>query len=707
MCISNIFKNNFGIFMRFTWLLLFSIGLFQINLQATTNIEAKLKAKEKLATFKDYDFQKLQAPKLIPEDKKHLYTEIYNKIVEQNKYNPKLQSITIDMDSLPSNFRTPGEFEESQAVLISWPSYAFDKDTNFVEPYTPGVGIKWFQDAQGNWDYEIVDIEGYVLDLESDSPYSKLWATLVNTIQQEVPAWIRVAAPEDTTDLKLFMNSQGYNLTNYVFKVDEDGENAFWMRDFGPFGVYYGDSDSLFFVKAEYYPGRPIDDMYPVKLAQELGYKYYKSPVELEGGNFMCDGHGTGIFGNVIYGNNSDNVGTANSPKKPMGASAVNTEMSRIFNLKQSIIPISLKCDGGTGHIDIYSKMANDEEILVTKYPSEYNKFTFPDYATVNNNKDLLISQKNKYGKQFRFLEVPLPTDDDGKYNRTSCNSFGEDARGYINGLTVNKTFIVPIYSNNSSGNKAGDDAALEVIRKQMPGYKVVGIDSRILTPAGGAIHCVTMQIPAENPVYIQHSQLKGVQIESEIVKDGKIKIFGTVRNHSGFKSGKLFYRCISSNIWTEANVDITAQVGASKSDFDFTSYIDNTNLQCGYGTDIQYYIKFETNNGKTAYRPLTGPEGFYTFNLGNPASIDEMLLNGFELYPNPADDMIYIRFDELNLNAQLEIFDIVGNKLNSMNVNTSDGIATLDVTNYNPGMYMLKITSGSKVRIMKFVVSK
>jgi hypothetical protein len=31
-----------------------------------------------------------------------------------------------------------------------------------------------------------------------------------------------------------------------------------------------------------------------------------------------------------------------------------------------------------------------------------------------------------------------------------------------------------------------------------LPGYTLVPIDSRALTPGGGAIHCITMQIPKD-----------------------------------------------------------------------------------------------------------------------------------------------------------------------------------------------------------------
>ena len=39
-----------------------------------------------------------------------------------------------------------------------------------------------------------------------------------------------------------------------------------------------------------------------------------------------------------------------------------------------------------------------------------------------------------------------------------------------------------------------------------MPGYKVVGINMRNVIPASGAIHCITREIAANDPIFIAHA---------------------------------------------------------------------------------------------------------------------------------------------------------------------------------------------------------
>lgn len=695
--------------MRNILLILALALLFSSTLNAKPiNSDAKKKAQEKLRTLKSDDFLKLQKPKTVPFEKQEKYNEVYNKYLSQTEPVPRKMS-SLDMDSLPVDFRTPGEFEESQAVFISWPSYAYDENGDYLETFTPGVGLYWYLDSNNRWQYEMRDIVGYLLDLEEESPFSYLWAELADELQKELPVWIRVSAPEDTTELKLFMKNKGRELYNYEFVTDEDGENAFWARDFGPFGVYHSDDDSLMFVVAEYYPWRPVDDLFPVKLAQMKGYDYYKSPLEMEGGNFMTDGHGNGFYGNVVYINNSDNQGAGATRKQPMSSTQVNEEISKIFNLKDRFLMISLRCDGGTGHIDIYTKMANDEEILITKYPEVYNKFQFPDYATANNNRNAILSKDNAYGKKFRFLEVPLPTDDDGRYNRTTCQTFGLDARGYINGLTVNKTFLVPTYSNLDSGNIAGDKDALAIIQKHMPGYRIVPIDSRILTPLGGAIHCITMQIPAENPVYIKHSQFKGEYYFEDILENNNIAFKGNVRNKSGFANGKLYYKCADSEEWNEKDLNIDVDTDASKSDFTFNTTVNFDEIACGYKKDINYYFEFETNNGKTAQRPITAPAGYYTFSISDmPSSVMSNFDNhNIQLYPNPANDLVYVTLPNSGKEITIDINDLMGNKINSYYIPAGEITAGLNISNLQSGLYLCKISDGNNFQIVKLVVTK
>jgi agmatine/peptidylarginine deiminase len=121
---------------------------------------------------------------------------------------------------MPSNVRYPGEFEESQAVLISW-------------------APDW--DSQGN-----------VIGVDTYSVYGWISAQCSKYISDELPVWIRVPFAKDTVSIKSWMSKLGWPLVNnfrfYVFAEDD-----WWARDFGPNGIYYGSKDSVGFIDLKYY----------------------------------------------------------------------------------------------------------------------------------------------------------------------------------------------------------------------------------------------------------------------------------------------------------------------------------------------------------------------------------------------------------------------------------------------------------------------
>ena len=71
----------------------------------------------------------------------------------------------------------------------------------------------------------------------------------------------------------------------------------------------------------------------------------------------------------------------------------------------------------------------------------------------------------------------------------------------------------------------------------------------------------------------------------------------------------------------------------------------------------------------------------------GNSMGLNDNLITDFRLYPNPANDLINL---DIQLeNFKVEIFDLLGKKLFE-----SDNLKTINVTNYDKGTYLLKVSS-------------
>jgi agmatine deiminase len=558
--------------------------------------------------------------------------------------------------TFPGKVRYPGEFEESQAVCISWsPDY---------------------------------DNDGNVIGIDTYSVYGFVSAQLAKYISDELPVWIRVPAATDTTKVLAFMTSLGWPLThNYKFFVTPGDD--WWMRDYGPNGVYIGNEDSLAFIDLKYYDGRDLDNLFPKIVAAEMGIKNYESTLYGEGGNLMADGFGSVFFSDVMDNANDailgwDSIQTIDSLENLFGA-------TRPVNLK------GLKCDGGTGHIDLYTKLVDEQTMLVMEYPSV---ITATDKKIIEDNYQYLTTLKSTYNRPYRIVRFPMPTGDNGTYNLKTCNQINGDARTYVNGITLNKTYLYPSYSDDVDGNQTQTAKATALFQKHMPGYKVIPIDARAVSPGGGSIHCITMQIPADNPVLFWHPSIDGRgALASSFPIEAKIT------NRSGIASAVCKWKKRTDNSWSEFTLTASADD------------MFNGTIQTGLLTDndtIDYYLVAVTNNGKTAVKPITAPDGFYsiTFKPYPVGLNDEIIPKNyvFGAYPNPANTEIIIPFQLINKgNIELRITDITGKELDYKNLGSvGDGLhkQQVSVGNYPNGMYFYTLyQNGLNIGTRKLII--
>jgi hypothetical protein len=75
--------------------------------------------------------------------------------------------------------------------------------------------------------------------------------------------------------------------------------------------------------------------------------------------------------------------------------------------------------------------------------------------------------------------------------------------------------------------------------------------------------------------------------------------------------------------------------------------------------------------------------------------------VNDFNIYPNPADD--YLSIGGLNENADVAIFDLTGKLIYNSELCNSQ----IDVSNFQSGIYMMKIETAKGVVTKKFVKNK
>lgn len=667
----------------------FIISLIGVFLTFSTSFSIdKNQIKEKLKTMSKEEFRAFFAnykkQKLTDENLKRYFLE--NNIVKKNKQSDQiLRSSTLQ---LPEDRRFPAEFEEVQAILVGWPYYSFDKEEKIKYPLEQLFEGKALYYDFLTQKYSLVDVVN-VPDVFDDSEYAQIYSELVDAIQKEAQVWINVWAAEDTTEIINFMKSVGKPLHNYRFFVYPG--NSFWYRDCGPVAFYYGSQDSIAFLDFEYYGGRPLDDEIPVKLGKELGIPVYSTTIEFEGGNILTDGDGNLFTTTAILESNADGEGRYyldetsplgfNVEEKPiLSLSQVRDSLVYLMNLNSLKILEKLKYDGGTGHIDLYADLYDENTFVFTKYPSELSSFS--DAKTTSRNIDTLLSLNSRNGKKYKSRYLPLPRKDNGNWY-TSSKDYERYTRTYSNHLFVNKTIIQPVFYSNGNGYQAGYQEAMKALKEAYPGYKIVPIDVRPFDGMGGAIHCITKQIPVENPLRIFHYPVE----ENDLYENG-YKLDAEIYNHSGIKKAKIYWKRSTDANWNVSEMQI-------QSNNKFLGFIPNQNLN--NGDTVEYYIFAEANNGKTMTKPIVAPDGIYKFVVKYTSVENNNLLDEIsEIFPNPASDFASFEIrKKLSNKVNISILSTSGEKVysNSIDILPDYDVITINTSKLPVGMYYVIIS--------------
>lgn len=175
----------------------------------------------------------------------------------------------------PARIRIPAEWEEVQAIVVSWP----------------------FTKAAPQYDH--VEVQQYYERLAS------VWVDLATAVQEECEIWIRIYEAEDSLKVKTFFNNSEAKLYRYKFIV-YPGDN-FWVRDYGAIGYYYGESDSIGMIDARYHTPSTnyFTDAFPTEIARTKNAQLVKTKLVYDGGNFKTDGFGNGFFTSQVFSQNA------------------------------------------------------------------------------------------------------------------------------------------------------------------------------------------------------------------------------------------------------------------------------------------------------------------------------------------------------------------------------------------------------------------
>ena len=504
--------------------------------------------------------------------------------------------------------------------------------------------------------------------------YYDILKEIVRYAQDECRVYIVCS---DSNQVKAYLNANGVPVTRITFLIKP--YDSIWCRDYGPNTVYEQDTDSLFFDDWIYNRPRPNDDVLPAAMADAYDvplYQMTEPPYDLTatGGNYMTDGLGTAFSSKLILDENSDKT-----------EAQIDDIMYQFMGIDRYIKFDTLPYDD-IHHIDMHMKLLDEERLLVGQYPDGVS-----DGPQIEANiQYLLDNYETCYGRDYKIIRIPMPPDKNGKYPDE-----GGDYRTYTNSVFINQTVIIPLYEEKY------DTTALRIYRQALPGYRIVGINCNDIISLDGAIHCITHELGARNPVFIAHATIRQAYSDQSAYP-----VAAVVRTSAGIDSVLTY--------WT---TDTTAGFSALKMTYTANdSFVTEIPGQAA-NTEVFYYLTAFAHNGKIISKPLVGAKGAWKFTVSGPSAVagrESVVPDNFtihSIYPNPFNAQTVCVFSLKNTGMiEFALYSIDGRKvmeLGHRKFNAGRHQIKINAGNLSSGLYFIGARSNGHTEYRKLILLK
>ncbi len=342
------------------------------------------------------------------------------------------------MNQIPSNlgFRMPAEWESHSAVWLAWP---YDKIT---------FGSLNQRDSKLNL--------GRLVKVEKE------FIKIITALETSEKIQLLIREKEQYIDILKKAS---------VFEADYADV---WTRDYMPIFVKNQDGQLtavkwIYNAYGEKFTALVKDNNVWAEVNKKLKINTVQPKIILEGGAIEVNGVGTLLTTEQCILTRNPNLSKGDAEK----IFAKHLGISKVIWLKKG-----LANDHTDGHIDELARFVAPNKI-VCAYEDDGNDENF---KILEANCQVLKNSTGAQGKPFEVIKLPMPHmvyDDGNKAPVSYCNF-------YIG----NKVVLA------STFNDPNDAAALQIIQDCFPDRKIVGIDCTDIIYGGGAIHCMTQQVP-------------------------------------------------------------------------------------------------------------------------------------------------------------------------------------------------------------------
>lgn len=275
-----------------------------------------------------------------------------------------------------------------------------------------------------------------------------------------------------------------HGLPSDTVKFLEITARGMWVRDYGPKFIR-NRSGGLTIVDYAYLDRiatdgriRPDDDRVPARIAELFRMDVLAVPLSMEGGNLLTNGFGLCLTTNHLAAENAHRGYTVDRVGEIIAETYGQRQWSYIDPLPGDV----------TKHADTYVTFLSPNVVAVGACDTMLD----PAAAAVMDRTASQLSSVSVNGLPLQVVRIPMLMKQDG-----IC-------RTYTNSILANGTAIVPQYSDvDPETNRK----ALEIYAKYLPDWKIVGVECLEIARKGGALHCVTCNVPSPSLVPLDLSK--------------------------------------------------------------------------------------------------------------------------------------------------------------------------------------------------------
>lgn len=338
-------------------------------------------------------------------------------------------------------YRLPAEWEPQQGVWLSWP-------TN-----------------QTTWQDCWEEVQ-------------ETFCEMALRFSQVETVYINLAKPlQKTVEQLLGEAEKRWGLNRGSLQFFDHATDDAWVRDHGPIYIKRNESGEIALTDWQYngWGGKhpyKLDNQIPSRIQQATGLHCFRETMVLEGGSIESNGVGDLLVTTDCLLNPNRNPGRSQA------------ELERILQETLGVEKIHwlsgcIEGDDTDGHIDNLVRFFKPNGVLVAA-PFSSEDSNFEMLARLEQQcRELTL----KNGERLEALLLPLPE----PVQYQGCPL----PMSYLNFFVGNESVFIPAY-----GQPEADSSAAGILSQAFPGRDIVPIDCRKLIREGGALHCLTQQVP-------------------------------------------------------------------------------------------------------------------------------------------------------------------------------------------------------------------